>query len=149
MLRDDETITAAIAEDIRNQIAGKRDGELSVLSCPDCGGVLWQMDKGRLMDFQCHIGHRYTADTMLVQKTEQLEAALVAALRLLKEKAILLRQTAERAKERGDTPGAERLTEQSELDLRHAELLQRELLEGEPSSLSNAHVEDDVARQQR
>jgi two-component system, chemotaxis family, protein-glutamate methylesterase/glutaminase len=149
MLRDDDTITASIQEDIRNQIAGKRDGETSVLSCPDCGGVLWQMDKGRLMDFQCHIGHRFTADTMLVQKTEQLEAALVAALRLLKEKSILLRQTAERAKLRGDAASAERLAEQAELDHRHAELLQRELLEGEPSSLSNVHVEDDVASQQR
>jgi two-component system, chemotaxis family, protein-glutamate methylesterase/glutaminase len=149
MLRDDEMINAAIQEDIRDQIAGKRDGDTSVLSCPDCGGILWQMDRGRLVDFQCHIGHRYTADTMLVQKTEQLEAALVAALRLMKEKAILLRQTAERAKERGDTASAERLLEQANLDQQHAELLQRELLEGEPSSLSNAHVEDDVARQQR
>jgi two-component system, chemotaxis family, protein-glutamate methylesterase/glutaminase len=149
MLRDDDTIDASIQEDIRDQIAGKRDGGTSVLSCPDCGGVLWQMNKGRLLDFQCHIGHRYTADTMLVEKTEQLEAALVAALRLLKEKAILLRQTSERARERGDTTSAERMIEQADLDLRHAGLLQRELLEGEPSSLSNAAVEDDVARQQQ
>ena len=149
MLRDDDSINAAIQEDIREQIAGKRDGTSSVFSCPDCGGVLWQMDKGRLMDFQCHIGHRYTADTMLVQKTEQLEAALVAALRLLKEKAILLRQTADRAKQRGDIAAAERLREQAEVDHRHAGLLQRELLEADPSSLSNAGVEDDVSGQQR
>lgn len=149
MLRDDETIAAAIQEDIRAQISGKRDGDTSVMSCPDCGGVLWQMDKGRLMDFQCHIGHRYTADTLLVQKTEQLEAALVAALRLLKEKVILLRQTAERAKGRGDAESAARLVEQADLDHKHADLLRCELLEGEPSSLSNLQVEDDVARQQR
>jgi two-component system chemotaxis response regulator CheB len=148
MLRDDDTITATIQQHIRDQIAGKRDGATSVMSCPDCGGVLWQMDKGRVLDFQCHIGHRYAADTLLVQKTEQLEAALVAALRLLKEKGILLRQSAERARQRGDGSGAARLEEQAELDLKHAELLQRQLLESEPSSLSNATVEDDVERQE-
>jgi two-component system chemotaxis response regulator CheB len=148
MVRDEETIQSSIQEDIRDQIAGKRDGQTSVLSCPDCGGILWQMDEGRLLDFQCHVGHRYTADTMLVEKTEQLEAALVSALRLLKEKAIILRQTAGRARERGDDAGAARLNEQADLDLRHAELLQRELLEIEPSSLSNATVEEEVARQQ-
>lgn len=144
MLRDDETIKASIQEDIREQIAGKRDGQPSVVSCPDCGGVLWQMDQGRLVDFQCHIGHRYTADTVLVQKTEQLEAALVAALRLLKEKVILLRQTAERARERGHTDSARRLAEQADLDDSHARLLQSELLEAEPSSLAISDVEDTV-----
>jgi two-component system chemotaxis response regulator CheB len=149
MIRDDDEVSAAIQGDIQEQIAGKRDGALSVLSCPDCGGVLWQMDSNRHVDFQCHIGHRYSADTMLVEKTEQLEAALVSALRLLKEKAILLRQTAERARQRGDARAAERLGEQAALDQQHADVLQRQLLEGEPSSLSNAAIEDEVARQLR
>jgi two-component system chemotaxis response regulator CheB len=149
MLRDDETTKAAIQEDISEQIAGRRDGNTSVMSCPDCGGIMWQMDHGRLVDFQCHIGHRYTPDTMLIEKTEQLEAALVSALRLLKEKAMILRQTATRARERGEFETVARLIEQAEVDEKHAALLLRELLEGEPSSLSNASVEDDIARQQR
>jgi two-component system chemotaxis response regulator CheB len=144
MLRDDETVNATIQKDIREQVAGKRDGETSVISCPDCGGVLWQMTQGRLVDFQCHIGHRYTTETMLVQKTEQLEAALVAALRLLKEKAIILRQTAERSRERGQMDAAARLEEQAANDDAHASLLQRELLEAEPSSLATGQIEDDV-----
>jgi two-component system, chemotaxis family, protein-glutamate methylesterase/glutaminase len=149
MAPDQEKVTASIQEDIRDQISGRRDGDTSVLSCPDCGGILWQLNEGSVVNFQCHIGHRYSPDTMLIEKTEQLEAALVAALRLLKEKAIILRQAAERARGRGQGHAFERLTEQAQLDEQHAELLQRELLETEPSSFSNATVEDDVSNQQR
>jgi two-component system chemotaxis response regulator CheB len=144
MLRDDDAIKVSIQEDVRDQIAGKRDGQTSVVSCPECGGVLWQNNQERLVDFQCHIGHRYTTETMLVQKTEQLEAALVAALRLLKEKAIILRQTSERARERGQVDAAARLVEQAETDDAHADLLRRQLLEADPSSFSNQGIEDAV-----
>jgi two-component system chemotaxis response regulator CheB len=102
------------------------------------------MNQDRLVDFQCHIGHRYTTETMLVQKTEQLEAALVAALRLLKEKAIILRQTAQRARGRGQMDAAARLDEQAANDEAHGALLQRQLLEAEPNSLATTFLEDDV-----
>lgn len=141
----EENARRMIADDIREQERGDRSGQVTVLSCPDCGGVMWQMTQGTFVDFSCHIGHRFGPDTLLVQKTEQLEAALVSALRLLKEKAILLRQTANRAKSNGHLRAAERLDEQASIDERYAELLRRELLEAEPSSLANAAVEEDVA----
>jgi two-component system chemotaxis response regulator CheB len=145
----DEDVAQVIAKDIQEQERGERDGETAVLSCPDCGGVMWQTRHGEFVDFSCHVGHRFTSDTLLVQKTEQLEAALVTALRLLREKAILLRQTATRARANGQTRAAERLEEQAQLDDRYAELLRRDLLEAEPSPLSNAVVDEDVAHVNR
>lgn len=149
MSPDEEAAQATIQRDIEEQERGERDGGVSVYSCPDCGGVLWEMDAGPLTAFQCHIGHRHTSETLFVAKTEQLEAALVAALRLLKEKTFLLRQTATKARERGEEKAALRFEEQASLDESHAQLLQKRLLEGEPSSLSNLEIEDEVARQQR
>jgi|tagenome__1003787_1003787.scaffolds.fasta_scaffold20060408_1 hypothetical protein len=64
--------------------------------CPDYSGAMCRAGDQHFVDFSCHIGHRYESDTLLVQKTEQLEAALVTSLRLLKERASLLRQTAAR-----------------------------------------------------
>jgi len=144
MLRDDEQKQARIQDDIRAQEQGQRDGETSVVSCPDCGGILWQLDDDRLVTFQCHIGHRYTPDTLVIQKTEQLEAALVSGLRLLKEKAILLRQAAQRARERGEPGAADRLAEQAGVDDDYAALIQRALLEAEPSSLSSISLDDEI-----
>ncbi len=141
-----EEVREVIVEDIREQERGARNGKTAVLSCPECGGVMWQSAQGNFVDFACHIGHRYTGDTLLVQKTEQLEAALVTALRLLKEKAILLRQTANRARRNGQLRAAERLDEQAAVDERYADVLQHDLLEAEPSALSNAAVDEDVTR---
>ncbi len=145
-MAEEDEVRAIIAEDIREQKRGARNRQTTVVSCPDCGGVMWQTDIGEFIDFSCHIGHRYAFDTLLVQKTEELEAALVTALRLLKEKAILLRQTASRARGNGQTQAAERLDEQASVDERYAEVLQRDLLEAEPNALSDAAVDEEVAR---
>jgi two-component system chemotaxis response regulator CheB len=140
----DEEMRVVITRDIEEQERGERPGKVAVFTCPDCGGAMWQAPDGTFVDFSCHIGHRYGADTLLVQKTEQLEAALVTALRLLKEKAMILRQTASRARERGMMTAAERLEERAGIDDRYVEVLQRDLLEAEPSPLSNAVVDEEV-----
>jgi two-component system, chemotaxis family, protein-glutamate methylesterase/glutaminase len=105
---------------------------------------VWQVDHGQLMQFVCHTGHRWAPHSLLVEKTEELEAALFEAVRLLKEKAILLRQVAQKAAATGEA-GA-RLLEQAGVDESHAILIHKRLLEGNPTSLSNSSVEDDVLR---
>src|SRR2546423_4724382 len=74
MISHQDSTTDPIERDVREQEAGSRDGRTSVVTCPDCGGVLWQANNGALVNFACHIGHRYGPDTLLVQKTEDLEA---------------------------------------------------------------------------
>jgi two-component system, chemotaxis family, protein-glutamate methylesterase/glutaminase len=39
-------------------------GRRSVLACPDCGGVMWEIDEGELSRFRCHVGHVYTTEMM-------------------------------------------------------------------------------------
>src|SRR5204863_9894792 len=107
---------------------------------------MWQADAGAFVDFSCHTGHRYAADMMLVQKTEQLEAALFTALRLLKEKAILLRQTAARARAAGHVRVAERIEEQAAVDDKYVEVILHDLLAAEPSPLSSDVVDAEVSR---
>ena len=68
------------------------------------------------------------------------------ALRLLREKSILLRQTAARARTNGQQRAAESLDEQAAIDERYAELLRTQLLEAEPSALSNAAVDEELRR---
>ena len=136
-------IRRVIADDIRQQKDDERSGRTTVLTCPDCGGVMWQAAEGAFIDFSCHTGHRYAADMMLVQKTEQLEAALVTALRLLREKAILLRQTATRARAGGQLRAAERIAEQADVDDKYADVILVDLLSARPSPLSDALAESE------
>jgi two-component system, chemotaxis family, protein-glutamate methylesterase/glutaminase len=39
-------------------------GERSVLACPDCHGVLWEIKDGDLTRYRCHIGHAYTDEAL-------------------------------------------------------------------------------------
>jgi two-component system chemotaxis response regulator CheB len=70
------------------------NGELCTVTCPDCGGTLWEVHEGNLMRFGCHIGHNYTDQSLLALKDANVEMALWTALRALKERAQLLTKLA-------------------------------------------------------
>jgi len=125
-----ERITGVIEQTFAEQVLNKRSGDTTVYTCPDCGGVLWQTDTGG--GFRCHVGHAYAAESLLVQKSEELETALWASVRLLREKAALTKQTAMRTLAMGNAEMAERIEEQASLDEQHAEVI-RGLLEISPN----------------
>jgi len=101
-------------------------------TCPDCGGVLWQVETGAHGRFRCHVGHAYAPEVLLDQKSEELEAALWSCVRLLREKATLTRQTAARSLAGGQHDIAARSEETAQLNEDHARAI-RELLESMPS----------------
>jgi two-component system chemotaxis response regulator CheB len=74
-----------------------RKGQPSSFACPDCGGVLWEIDENNFMRFRCRVGHAYTARHLGAQQRHAIEAALWSALRALEENASLYRRMAERA----------------------------------------------------
>jgi two-component system chemotaxis response regulator CheB len=67
-------------------------GRRSVLACPDCGGVMWEIDEGDLSRFRCHVGHTYTAEVMSLALDENLRRALASATRALDERTALARK---------------------------------------------------------
>jgi len=64
-------------------------GRRSVLACPDCGGVMWEIDEEDLVRYRCHVGHTYTAEVMSLALDENLRRALASALRALEERVAL------------------------------------------------------------
>src|SRR3954470_10158897 len=123
----DDPIKAKIDHDIAQQQKNKNSGSRSIYSCPDCGGALWEFDA----EFACHTGHRWSPDMLLAAQSEELRSALRAAVRLLKEQAVLLRQMADRAA--AASASGRLLQAQAETDDRHAALIQTELLDdGDP-----------------
>ena len=134
---DQERIEAVIAADFAAQAGNGRAEETSVYTCPDCGGVLWQDGVGPVLSFRCHVGHAYAPEVLLGQKSEEFEAALWSSLRLLREKATLTRQLADRTRLTGNRTAAERIAEQAALDERHAQAI-RDLLEAMPNPSDQA-----------
>jgi two-component system, chemotaxis family, protein-glutamate methylesterase/glutaminase len=76
-------------------------GRRSVLACPDCGGVMWEIDEGDLLRYRCHVGHTYTAEVMSVALDENLRRALASALRALEERVALARKLYRQAADSG------------------------------------------------
>jgi two-component system chemotaxis response regulator CheB len=73
-------------------------GKPSVFGCPECGGVLWEINQEGLLRFRCRVGHTYTAQHLRAEQRQVIESALMAALRALEESASLYRRLAARAK---------------------------------------------------
>jgi two-component system chemotaxis response regulator CheB len=80
-----------------------RPGRVSVYSCPECHGTLWEIEEGNILRFRCRVGHAYSPDAMMAAQTDSVDRALWAALRALEERAALTRRLADRARQRRHT----------------------------------------------
>ena len=77
-----------------------RPGKLSIFTCPECHGTLWEADNRGIVRFRCRVGHVYSAESMLAAQTDSVDRALWTALRSLEERAALTHRLAERARAR-------------------------------------------------
>ncbi len=88
-------------------------GPPSGLTCPDCGGALWQIDDGNLVRFQCHVGHHYSPESLAMHQDEGVEQALWSAVRALEERAELRRRMASQTEAAGLAAVAESFAAQA------------------------------------
>jgi two-component system, chemotaxis family, protein-glutamate methylesterase/glutaminase len=93
--------TTMVRDADREPLRAERLGPPSAFACPDCDGVLYEIEDARLWRFRCRVGHAFTAEVLRAEKAEVLEQALWIALRTLEEKVDLQRQMAYRAAQRG------------------------------------------------
>ena len=84
-------------------------GVPSVYSCPDCGGVLWEIDDGEVMRYRCRVGHAYSIDGLMDQQGTNVETAFWVALRAIEEHADLARGVARRMRKSGHVDAVRRL----------------------------------------
>lgn len=76
-------------------------GKLSPLSCPDCHGVMYEIEDGNLIRFRCHTGHAFTLESAHAAAADTWEKALYEALRVQQEQAMLMRSMIANARQRG------------------------------------------------
>ena len=123
-----EQLSEVITQNQDEQVRGERRMEPSTFTCPDCGGTLWQSNLGSLVQFRCHVGHVYSAEGLAQEDNNALERSLWYALRMFRDKSLLMRQLAVHARRQGDAPDAESLEEKARLAEQHTRSL-REIIE--------------------
>lgn len=82
-------------------------GRRSVLTCPECNGVMWEIKDSDQLHYRCHVGHAYGADMMDLAVDQNLRRALGSALRALEERIALTQRLRKQASERGHNQSAD------------------------------------------
>lgn len=79
----------------------------SAFTCPSCGGAVWQIQEQSLTLFKCHTGHSYTAELLLEEQSEAVDAAAWVLLRSIEENIELRKRLAQWARATGRASEAE------------------------------------------
>jgi two-component system chemotaxis response regulator CheB len=87
-VRTEAQIAERVLSDV-DQVEGL--GSQVPYNCPNCGGVLWEMDAPKTKRYRCHTGHSFTAATLLASQSEKIEELLWISLRMFEERKNLLR----------------------------------------------------------
>lgn len=90
-VRTEAQIAERVLSDVE-QVGGL--GQQVPYNCPNCGGVLWQIDGAGMQRYRCHTGHSYTAESLLTSQTEKIEETLWVSLRMFEERKNLLTKLA-------------------------------------------------------
>jgi two-component system, chemotaxis family, protein-glutamate methylesterase/glutaminase len=94
---------AEIAERVSSDIAQvERLGSQVPYNCPNCGGVLWEMDAPVAKRYRCHTGHAFTATALLASQSEKIEEMLWISLRMFEERKNLLNSMAKTAVDKNE-----------------------------------------------
>ncbi|MBB4638214.1 chemotaxis protein CheB [Longimicrobium terrae] len=119
-----------VAEMDPDALETPRAGEPSAFACPECHGVLWEVQDGELTRFRCRVGHAYSMENLLAGQSAALDAALWTAYRALEERAALTARMADRMRDRSQPMLAVRYDEQTRETLERAEMIRRVLVTG-------------------
>jgi two-component system chemotaxis response regulator CheB len=109
-------------------------GRPSEFTCPECHGVLWELNDNDLLRFRCRVGHAYLAESLHKEQSETEENMLWEAFRALEEGAALAMRIAESERDRNCPEAATRFDESAQKKEQRAMVIQRMLPEEKTSS---------------
>ena len=84
-------------------------GSPSSLSCPECGGAIWQIGDDDRPHYRCHTGHAFSTLNLALGQEHAVEEALWNAVRALEEKRALFERRAKAARSVSDERSAQEL----------------------------------------
>jgi two-component system chemotaxis response regulator CheB len=114
------------------------------ITCPDCGGVLSEIEAGHPLRFRCQVGHAYTGQALMRRQEGRVDEAMRVALRIIEERAELVSRMKDDATKAGRSGMAlmydERAREYREYaeSLREAVLARLDIVNGHPEDMEGS-----------
>jgi two-component system chemotaxis response regulator CheB len=118
---------------ITNTNGTEKIGKAAALSCPECGGPLWELGGEKLPRYRCTIGHAFTAENLLEGQSEAIEYALWAAVRTMEERVRMLTTLAHGRCEHGQNKIADSYEAQAQELREYAHQIRKMLLKARHS----------------
>lgn len=88
-------------------------GTLVPVTCPDCGGPLWEIEDQPVPRYRCHTGHAFGRESLVAGFSEVTERSLWTALRVMDEKTRVLEGLSQNHRKRGHDNLAKRYDERA------------------------------------
>lgn len=145
MGEDENQSADYVKMDVEDYVKGKRSNHRTILTCPECGGVMWETQEGNLTLFRCHVGHAYSTESFLSEQTDAMENVLWAAIRALEERRALLARLADFSEQRGNELAAERFKRLSQDANERADIIRQIVQKNGDIELKSKGKENDVS----
>lgn len=123
-----ETDLAELASEALHQ--PNRPGVPSGVSCPDCNGVLYELEDAEALRYRCRVGHAWSPGSLEAAKDQEVEDAIWVAVRNLEERTAMYRELAGRSRSSGRQRSAEFYEERWQEASRAAEVIRGLLAAG-------------------
>lgn len=126
LVSDQMKLEVAIAKENTGIKKGLQDLlEPSNYTCPECHGVLLQLQEGTHIRFRCHTGHAYSVGSLLTESAEAIEDALWEAIRALEERILFLWQLADQHRNQHQDQAAEELLTKAQALQQKADIIRQ------------------------
>jgi two-component system chemotaxis response regulator CheB len=126
-------VEVKVAKEENPQVAGVEEiGKPSPYACPDCSGVLLEIDEGGRIRFRCHTGHAYSSESLLAAMNDGTDAAMGVAVRALEEASLLMEEVARHLKQRNELDAFRQMLDGCDRTRRKAEAIRELILERDP-----------------
>ncbi len=114
-------------------------------ACPECHGVLSAIADGDLIRYRCHTGHAFSADSLLVSITENVEETLWSAIRGVEESILLLNDLGDHYAERNQPKLAAVCFQKAQEAESRAEIVRRTVFSHEQLTTNSLRKEAEEA----
>ena len=104
-------------------------GKPSPYACPECHGVLLEIDDDGRVRFRCHTGHAYSLDSLLAAINDGIENSMSTAMRSIEEASLLMNDIADQLRLRNRSDESARMMDASERAKQQAEAIRQLILE--------------------
>jgi two-component system chemotaxis response regulator CheB len=108
-------------------------GKLSPFTCPECHGLLLQIQEGRTIRFRCHTGHAYSLSSLMDEFASAVEISLWNTLRGMDETLMLFGHLAEHAREQNNSAMVAQIEQRMRDTRQRSTLVRQALLQGDAS----------------